>query len=99
MPDTQLWRLLLHAAHDWTGEPPVDAMDQLDSSMREFADNLGFTLDRPTLEACLLGLAMVMSITAIFDGDDLSAEPTEDAVRASVIAAKYIVVKRLEALE
>jgi hypothetical protein len=93
MPKTAAWGLLLAAAHDWDEEPPTDTFDQLDALTRDFADRLGFVLDRSTLEGMLFGMAAAIGIATMFEDD-----PGDESTALALRLARCIVVRRLEAL-
>jgi hypothetical protein len=101
MPDTLKWLQLVDAAHDWDEEPPAEAVAALDTTMQEFADVLGLTLDRHTLEGAVWTFAAIASIACLFeesqrpDGDGV---PSHENTALAVQTARYLVVKRLDAL-
>jgi hypothetical protein len=101
MPDTQAWQVLLCAAHDWHEEVPVDVLDQIDTHLRQFAETLGFTLDRRTLEAGLWGIVAAIALACVFEEEehpDTAESPSPENMRLGLVAARMLVVKRLEAI-
>ena len=98
MPGTFAWQMLMAAAHDRVGEPPLAAVDQLNATMRDFAERMGFTLDRPTLEAALFGMALAIGIGTMFD-DSPDDTLSDENVALGFRIARYLVIERIDELE
>jgi hypothetical protein len=97
MPGTFAWQLLMAAAHDRNGEPPTAAVDQLDATLRDFAVRMGFTLDRPTLEAALFGMALAIGYGTLFD-DSPDDTVSDENVALGLRIGRYILVERIDGM-
>jgi hypothetical protein len=107
MPDNALWDELLVAAHDYGLEMPVGLYDRLDLTLHQFAEALGITPDRPTLEAALWTVGNIIGMAWMFEAGDRGAEavldqeggePTEENQVLAIKAMRYLIVKRLDRL-
>lgn len=106
MPDTKEWDELFDAAHDWNVEMEPDTYASLDSATAGFAETLGITLDRPTLEAALFCISNIVGIAWMCEASERGAatvlalnDDTEPSPENQILAFKsmrYVIVKRLD---
>lgn len=104
MPDTGMWRLLTSTDR---AAPPVGVatLDQIDALMEECARGLGFTLDQPTVEAAILGIAagrFVQHHAYGHDEDAEDAEPGPNFEREMVNSfglVRWLLIERLHRME
>jgi hypothetical protein len=101
MPDTHGWRVLTSADR---APPPVgvDTLDQIDSLMEECARGLGFTLDQPTVEAAIFGIAAGRFVQHHAYGHDEEAELGPHFEREMVNSmglVRWLLIERLHRME
>lgn len=103
MPDTKAWRML--TAEDRGTRPPISTgtLDQIDATMGECADRLGFDLtDHATIEGAILGLALARFIQHHAYKHEGDTKPGPGFEREMVIAmglARWLLVERLNRME
>lgn len=106
MPDTKEWNALLDAAHDWPKEMEPGTYASLDNATAGFAETLGITLDRPTLEAALFCISNIIGLAWMCEASERGAkavlalnDDTEPSRENQILAFKsmrYLIVKRLD---
>lgn len=107
MPDNALWDELIEAAGDFGMDMPVVLYDRLDLTLHQFAEALGITPDRPTLEAALWAIGNIIGMAWMFEAGDRGAEavldqedgePSHENQAIAIKAMRYLIVKRLDRL-
>lgn len=95
MPDTQAWNAFLTKGRD---RPPFStaALDQAHAAIEGYARQLGFTLDRNTVEAAIMGATVAYYLLgAVGRGVDA----TDDDLLVFVALAHWLLVERLDGME